>query len=62
MHLFVECLVEAALNIVVTNAEKRTENKTCIARTFPLKVFYTDRMAVFHETTSKSEIKLNYLT
>lgn len=58
-HFFVECLAEAALNIIVMNAEQKMENKTCMSGTFPLKVFCTDRIAVWHGTTSKSEIKTN---
>lgn len=59
VYLFMECLARAAL--ILMNAEKK-EKKTDMSITFPLKVFCTDRRAVWHGTTSKSEIQTIELT
>lgn len=54
-----ECLARAAL--ILMNAEKKGKKPdTSIA--FPLKVFCTDRRAVWHGTTSKSETQTTELT
>lgn len=54
-----ECLARAAL--ILMHAEKKGK-KPDMSIAFPLKVFCTDRRAVWHGTTSKSEIQTIELT
>lgn len=57
VHLFVECLADPALSIIVINKERETENKTYLPGTFLLKAFCRDRIAVWHELQAKVKSK-----